>query len=152
MYCRLCRNTSESETCEGCRELTEKGWLAEAYRRWTEQGERATKCCGGLSSDKQHIYFHAKGWECSTESVSVEMGVAFYHDQACTYYLRDFGNYCDSEEYEEPIAYLDPAFWEKLDAQLDRAALAAQGADLMSCDECGYHYSGDPHEHSDEED
>lgn len=151
-FCKLCgnRNGSATDTCDECRALTVNGWLAEAFRRWTEQGERTSKCCGRMSSDKTHIYFHGKHWECSTETVTVEMGVSFYHDQARTYYIRDFDHYCDSEEYGEPIAYLDPAFWEKLDAQLDRAAEAADAADLMSCEECGYHYCGEPHDHTKE--
>lgn len=148
-FCKLCRNRNDTSTdvCAECRGLVE-GWLAEAYRRWIEQADRAGRpCCGRMSSDKTHIYFHGKGWECETDAVGVEMGVSFYHDQARTYYIRDFDSYCDSEEYGKPISYLDPEFWEKLDAQLDRAAEAADATDLESCDECGYHFIGEPHDH-----
>lgn len=114
-------------------------------------GERQRKCCGKLNypfgrdeapdaRERGHLFFHGKYMEGTHEDTHVEYGVSFYSDHARTYYLRDFDSYCDSEEYGEEIPYLDPEFWQKLEAQLDRAPEAAYNADLCSCEACGYHF------------
>jgi len=157
-YCKICGNEKVPEygdVCEPCQKYVVNGWLAEAHRRWEECNERHGRCCGNLSyvfgrdrdpaeRERGYLFFHGKHWQGSHKGVCVEYGASFYDDHARTYYLRDFDSTCDSEEYGEKILYLDPNFWEKLDAQLDKAPEAAWNAGLNSCDVCGYHYFDEP--------
>lgn len=147
-YCILCGNeqtASKDGIGEACQPLI-KGPLAVPYAKWMECGGRYSRCCGRIGTEKDHLYFHGDGWECSykpmeeMDGTSVEMGVSFYADHAATYYIRDFGNYSDSQEYGEDLPYDIEGFWEKLDAQLDKAAEFAWNNDLLSCERCGNHY------------
>jgi len=137
--------------CEKCDSQVRHGWLAAAYEHFREAQERFGRgCCFGLNyafgrdeapdaREHGHIYLHPKGWEGSYRQVGVEFGVSFHDDHARTYFLRDFGDVADSEEYGEHIAYLDPQFWAKLEAQADSAPKAAWESGLSNCGACGYH-------------
>lgn len=156
VYCELCGNektTAEDKIGDACRKLIE-GPLARPYAFWKQCGEDTRRCCGGIGTEKDHIFFHSKYWDTSYPpkaaqddplQVGVEMGASFYVDCAATYYIRDFDSYTDSEEYGERIPYPaevgDEAFWAKLDEQLDRAAEFAFNSDILTCLHCGYHYS-----------
>lgn len=160
-YCDLCGNEktrAKDRVGPACRKLINgTPGLKRAYQKWVQYGTEHTRCCGGLSHDKTHFYFHAKHAETSYplnkktgrplkrgQSVSVEMGVSFYPKQAYTYYLRDFDSFCDSEMYGPPIPYSlpDTDFWNKVDQQLGEAAEYAWNDDLLSCGKCGYHFHG----------
>ena len=149
-FCIMCGNhkTVKGKICSKCLPLI-KGVLKKAYARYQELGKQHRQCCGGLSSRRDHLYFHGKYFSCSypehtkdkDPQVCVEMGVHFYADHARTYWIYDTDNDSSSNEYGSKISY-DDGFAVLLDSQLDQAGQAAWDADVLSCPECGYNYSG----------
>lgn len=154
-YCALCGNepaeSNEESIGLDCLARISNQWLALPYAYWKECGERYSMCCGGMTSDKKGFYFHGDGWECSyplTKQgrsrkigpvVAVEMGVRFELKGAPTYYIRDFGDYSDSQDFGDLIQYPDSIeqdnpemFWKALDNQLDLAAFHAWNDGLRS--------------------
>lgn len=98
-------------------------------------------------------------------SVSVECGVNLvWGEGAQPYYLRDFDHSCDSREFSPPIPWpktnrkRDWEAWvRRVETVLEGAAEHAYNEDLLSCEECGYHYNADTggcpcSEYEDEED
>ena len=154
-YCKLCGNektSAEDGIGNACRELLQTS-LKRAWAFWQACDVENRMCCGGVSSDRTHIYFHGKGWEGSYPAiakaddplqVAVEMGVSFYEDGAQTYFLRDFDSYCDSEDYGDKIPYpktpQNKTFWKTVHKALDQAPEAAFNSDILTCLRCGYHY------------
>ena len=148
-FCKLCgsHKTGKQEICPKCRALIQ-GPLARAYARYQQMGKDYRQCCGGLSHNRNCLYFHGKYFSCSypehtkdkDPQVCVEMGVHFYADHARTYWIYDTDNDSSSNEYGSKISY-DDGFAVLLDNQLDQAAKAAWDDDALSCPECGYNYS-----------
>jgi hypothetical protein len=141
--CDLCGNnpTKDKSMCSGCRALV-TGPLKEAFGRWTYLCRIDRKCCGQLSHDKTHLYFHGRNWEESYGGTWVEFGVSLYANHMQTYYLRDLPGYADSVNFGPPIPY-GPGCMDAVFRQLRKAPEAAWGDDLKSCAECGSHYYED---------
>jgi len=155
-YCAYCGNmhvADGNEPCVACEAVLRRD-LPLAWEVYQTLQEERRQCCGGLSSGKDHLYFHGKDWDCTyptaemrkqkgwkgCSSTTVEMGVSLYEDHAGTYWIFDNDSSTDSHEYGDVIRYDDPEFWEKLDRQLDQAAEEAWNSDICSCEHCGYHY------------
>jgi hypothetical protein len=157
-YCTLCGcsasfkaiTTIDTRLCKPCKAIV-SGPLKQAFKLWLEMGKDHTRCCGGLSSDKTHLYFHGRHWDSSYGEpglrVSVEMGISFYAHKATTYYMRDFDHHCDSEEYGQAFLYRGMTFFKRIDKQLNQAAQFAFGSDLLTCEVCGYHTTADDAQH-----
>jgi hypothetical protein len=153
-YCRLCGNEKVrgEKPCAKCRAVIE-GPLAWAYKRWQEADDRYGKCCGGLSTEKDHLHFHSEGFNDTYPQVtrgkrkgqeprrgpfvSVEAGISFYANEAQTYFIHDTGNDVGSTDFGEAINYSDLDFWKKIEANLNRAAESAFNNDWLTCRKCG---------------
>src|SRR4051794_36128387 len=104
-------------------------------QHYSQASERFRRCCGGLSSDKTHYYFHGKDFQFShpkdyAHPTSVEGGFVFRAEGACCYYIFDAETFSESFEYGPGqdgslIPYDAPDFWDKLAALVDRAAEVA---------------------------
>lgn len=148
-YCDYCGNAKVPDRaypCNACSTVLRHG-LSIALEVYKTLCAERRQCCGGLSSDKSHLHFHGRDWECTYPekgetgcTTTVEMGVALYGDHAQTYWIFDNDSTTDSHEYGDPIKYYDHEFWEKLDSQLNEAAEAAWNSDICSCEHCGDHY------------
>jgi hypothetical protein len=141
-YCAYCGNAKvpdRAHPCGACATVLHRD-LSLAWEVYKTLQDERRQCCGGLSTDKSHLYFHGRDWNCVYEGTGVDMGANLYEDHAMTYWVFDNDSTTESFEYGAPIKYYDPEFWAKLDHQLDEAAEVAWNSDICSCEHCGYHY------------
>lgn len=150
IYCSFCRNNvlaPAEQVCPECA-LALKN-LSRAWFAWGLINDRSSRCCGGLSSDKTHLFFHGKRWEVSEGDLTVEMGVQLFAEHAETYWILETEFSAQSLTYGRALPYPEgddketwEDWWKAVDRQLEDAALAAGDSDYRSCEECGYHYLG----------
>lgn len=65
-YCRLCGNElveDREEPCNQCKLRIILNGMTRAWELYETCRLEHRQCCGGLSSDKTHFYFHGKDWE-----------------------------------------------------------------------------------------
>ena len=144
-YCRLCGNvrSSDRSPCIFCSEVL-SGRLSRAYEIYkTLQYEHRGE--GGLTMDRSHFYF-GDTWEGrypkeGESYVHCEMCVHLYPEHAETAWVYDDDCNTESHVYGDGIRYDDPYFWEKLGMQLDKGPEEAWNSDILTCPDCGYHFS-----------
>jgi len=153
-YCTLCGNAEEitpGQPCPDCTVVVTTE-LAEAKRLYDRLSEAWGRCCGGLSSDKSHLYLHPKQFgEVSRGEgffeIGVECGLKLYADRAEGYWLFDNDSTCMDMPLDGVVAYPSgPTGWEVFLEQagnlLESAADQADGAGFGQCPD-GHHYYTD---------